>query len=124
MPQILLVCDEPLITSQVQTTLNRQGYLVETVSTEEKALVRLASDMPNLLIQNLAEGVGDTELWHSVRHNQSIAELPMLLIVAKADWGPGFEANPYLTACLTKPFHPMELSSNVQRLLMPRTHSA
>jgi DNA-binding response OmpR family regulator len=55
---------------------------------------------------------------HALRQDAGLAHLPVLLIIAKSHWGavyPGYSEG--WDGYLTKPFHPTELTRQLQRLL-------
>ena len=121
MADVLLVCDEPSAAALVHSALSGEGHSVETVENKADALACLAARVPDLLIHNLAAGEKDEELLRAVRQNPGLTGLPVLLITAKADWGPLFETYRHgLDGYLTRPAHPSELINRVRRLLMAR----
>jgi len=119
MPRILAVDDEPNIVRLIQVNLERHGYTVETANNGAQALAKIKANRPDLLVSDVMMPEMDGfELLANVRRDPAIADLPVIMLTAKAqdkDVMTGYQhgADMYLT----KPFNPQELLQFVKRLL-------
>lgn len=119
MPRILAVDDEPNIVRLIQVNLERDGYTVETANNGAQALAKIRQNRPDLLVSDVMMPEMDGfELLANVRRDPMLADLPVIMLTAKAqdrDVMEGYTrgADMYLT----KPFNPMELKQFVKRIL-------
>ena len=119
MPRILAVDDEPNIVRLIQVNLERDGYTVETANNGVQALAKIRANRPDLLVSDVMMPEMDgIELLTSIRRDPMLADLPVIMLTAKAqdkDVMEGYTrgADMYLT----KPFNPMELKQFVKRIL-------
>jgi len=119
MPRILAVDDEPNIVRLIQVNLERQGYQVETASNGTQALAKIRDHRPDLLVSDvMMPEMGGFELLENIRRDNSIADLPVIMLTAKTSEkdimdGMVRGADMYLT----KPFNPIELLQFVKRIL-------
>lgn len=119
MPRILAVDDEPNIVRLIQVNLERDGYTVETANNGAQALAKIRNNRPDLLVSDVMMPEMDGfELLANVRRDPMLADLPVIMLTAKAqdkDVMEGYTrgADMYLT----KPFNPMELKQFVKRIL-------
>lgn len=117
--QVLVVEDDPGILRQIAFNLESHGYSVETAMTGLQALKQLMRDRPDLLITDVMMPEMDgNELVASVRADPDLADLPIIMLTARAqdeDMMQGYQSGTDLY--LTKPFNPAELVTFVQRIL-------
>jgi phosphate regulon transcriptional regulator PhoB len=119
MPTILVVEDEPDIRKLVQYNLVQERYKVLEAEDGEQALKLLQRTKPKLVILDLMlPGMSGLELCKTLRDRQETAQLPILMLTAKAgetDRVVGLEmgADDYLT----KPFSPREMVARVRAIL-------
>jgi Response regulators consisting of a CheY-like receiver domain and a winged-helix DNA-binding domain len=119
MGHVLVVDDEPNIRRLAQVNLERHGYRVETAENGAQALAKIKANRPDLLVSDVMMPEMDGfELLANVRRDPAIADLPVIMLTAKAqdkDVMTGYQhgADMYLT----KPFNPQELLQFVKRLL-------
>jgi phosphate regulon transcriptional regulator PhoB len=119
MPTILVVEDEPDIRKLVQYNLAQERYKVLEAEDGEQALKLLQRTRPKLVILDLMlPGMSGLELCKTLRDRQETAQLPILMLTAKAgetDRVVGLEmgADDYLT----KPFSPREMVARVRAIL-------
>ncbi len=119
MPRILAVDDEPNIVRLIQVNLEREGYTVETANNGAQALAKIKANRPDLLVSDVMMPEMDGfELLANVRRDPALADLPIIMLTAKAqdkDVMEGYTrgADMYLT----KPFNPNELKQFVKRIL-------
>ena len=118
-PTILVVEDEPDIRKLVQYNLTQERYKVLEAEDGEQALKLLQRSRPNLVILDLMlPGMSGLELCKLLRERQETAQLPILILTAKAgeaDKVVGLEmgADDYLA----KPFSPREMVARVRAIL-------
>jgi two-component system alkaline phosphatase synthesis response regulator PhoP len=116
---ILVVEDEPDIRKLVQYNLAQERYKVLEAEDGEQALKLLQRTKPNLVILDLMlPGMSGLELCRLLREHQETAQLPILMLTAKAgeaDKIVGLElgADDYLA----KPFSPREMVARVRAIL-------
>lgn len=124
--RILVVDDEPDLLELVRVNLAQEGYRVETATSGRVALAELRRTRPDLAILDLMlPDVSGTDLCRRIRSDHGLADLPIIMLTAKADEVDrvvGFEvgADDYVT----KPFSPRELVLRVRAVLRRRTRVA
>jgi two-component system alkaline phosphatase synthesis response regulator PhoP len=118
-PTILVIEDEPDIRKLVNYNLTQERYKVLEAEDGEQALRLLQRARPNLVILDLMlPGMSGMELCKLLRDRQDTAQLPILMLTAKAgeaDKVIGLEmgADDYLA----KPFSPREMVARVRAIL-------
>jgi two-component system, OmpR family, alkaline phosphatase synthesis response regulator PhoP len=118
-PTILVVEDEADIRKLIQYNLAQERYKVIEAEDGEQALKLLQRSRPNLVILDLMlPGMSGLELCKLLRDRQETAQLPILMLTAKAgeaDKVVGLEigADDYLA----KPFSPREMVARVRAIL-------
>jgi len=123
MKKILVIDDEPDLRELVRINLDQAGYSVETASSGREALHALRRSAPDLVVLDLMlPDVSGTELCRKIRADPALAEIPVIMLTAKAaevDRVVGFElgADDYVT----KPFSPRELVLRVASVLRRRS---
>ena len=119
---ILVVDDEPDLLELVRFNLERAGFSVETAASGCEALERLRRAPPDLMLLDvMLPDVSDTEICRQVRADAGLAQLPVILLTARADEADraiGLElgADDYVT----KPFSPRDLTLRVRAVLSQR----
>ncbi|MEO3946402.1 ATP-binding protein [Gorillibacterium sp. CAU 1737] len=117
-PRLLVVDDDPVNLSVLETILAGEGYEVTLVTSGEQALAELAGHEFDLLLSDvMMPQMSGYELTRIVREQYPMAVLPILLLTARSraeDRATGFRAgaNDYVT----KPVEPQELRSRVRAL--------
>lgn len=116
----VLVCDdERFIVRLIQVNLERVGYEVITAYDGAEAIEKIHTHKPDLLLLDvMMPFVDGYEVLKRVRHNPETQNLPVIMLSAKATdsdvyWGYHLGTDLYLT----KPFHPAELVSSVDKML-------
>lgn len=119
---VLVVDDDPLILRVVATVLDLEEYEVVTATSAEEALDRLESARPDLVVSDVMMPEMDGfELCEKIRSDPAMATLPIILLTARdsdEDRRRGAEVGG--GAYLTKPFSPLELIDEIDRLLQER----
>ena len=118
-PIILIADDDPDIQMLVALRLERAGYRVLRASDGEAALSLALAESPDLAVLDWSMPKLDgLELTRRLRANAETAEMPVLLLTARAqeaDVATGIAAG--ATAYMRKPFSGEELSRRVRDLL-------
>jgi DNA-binding response OmpR family regulator len=113
---VLVVEDEPSISSFVSAYLKNAGYTVRTAATGGEALKQVAADRPSLVVLDLMlPDIDGVEVCKRIRTD---SDLPILMLTARdedVDKIIGLEvgADDYMT----KPFNPRELVARVKSIL-------
>lgn len=116
---ILVVEDEEEILELVTYNLSREGYTVESVTSGEDALTRIASRPPDLMLLDLMlPGVDGLEVCKAVKGNAATKDIAVIMLTARseeADIVTGLElgADDYIA----KPFSRRVLLARVKALL-------
>lgn len=119
MPLKILVCDdERHIVRLIQVNLEKQGYTVVTAFDGKEGLEKVRSEKPDLLVLDVMMPYMDGfEVLKSLRKEPETAELPVIMLTAKAQDKDVFEGYHYgADMYLTKPFNPIELVTFVKRI--------
>jgi two-component system phosphate regulon response regulator PhoB len=117
--RILAVDDEPDLLELVRLNLSQAGFEVDTAATGGEAMKSLRNVRPDLMVLDLMlPDTSGTDLCRELRSDPSFAELPIIMLTARADEVDrvvGFElgADDYVT----KPFSPRELVLRVRAVL-------
>lgn len=125
--RLLVVDDDPGLLLAVSETLRAEGYNVVTARRAADALVRVAENLPDLIISDIRmPGMDGYQLVRKVRSNARTRLVPVVFLTAKdeiADRIVGFRTG--VDAYITKPFEPEELVAVVAAILerVQRTHS-
>ena len=115
--RILIVDDEPSITTAVSAILKQAGYEIETAVTGQEALLTLAqTPAPDLLILDLMlPDIDGYEICRRVRKRPFY--LPILMLTARdSDWEKGVGLELGADAYMTKPFEPATLLAQVKAI--------
>ncbi len=115
--RILLVDDEPKITSALLLLFERAGYEVMVANSGQQALTKLA-EVPDLMVLDvMLPDVDGFSICRQVRRDSAVY-LPILMLTARdtlPDRVTGLELG--ADVYLTKPFEPRELLAQVRALL-------
>ncbi len=115
MPNLLLVEDDPAITTNLRDFLRLEGFAVEAVSGQREALARLPGEFDLVLLDvSLADGNGFAVCSAIKRET----DLPVIFLTASGDefsvvTGLDLGADDYIA----KPFRPRELVSRIRSVL-------
>lgn len=120
---VLVVDDDPLILRVVATVLNLEAYEVNTVESAAEALAHLQSSPCDLVVSDvMMPDMDGFELCERIRSDPDHARLPVILLTARdsdVDRRRGTAVGG--DAYLTKPFSPLELIDEIERLLHERS---
>ena len=115
-PMILLVDDDPSISTLVRLYLEKDGFEVETADRGDDALAAFRKNPPDLMLLDIMlPGMDGNDVLKSVRRTSSI---PVIMLTARDDTfdkvlGLELGADDYIT----KPFDPKELVARVRAVL-------
>ncbi|HPR63758.1 MAG TPA: response regulator transcription factor [Thermoanaerobaculia bacterium] len=120
---ILVVEDEDDIRELLAYNLHREGFQVETASTGEEALKRVADDpLPHLVLLDLMlPGIGGLDVCRLLRRQTATAKLPIIMLTARSGdrdivTGLDIGADDYIT----KPYNFSILLSRIKAVLRRR----
>lgn len=120
---VLVVDDDPLILRVVSTVLDLEEFDVVTATSAAEALDRLATSSPDVVVSDIMMPEMDGfELCQRIREQPAHAKLPIILLTARdgdEDRRRGIDVGG--DAYLTKPFSPLELIDEIDRLLDERS---
>ena len=128
MARLLIVDDEPSLVLLMRTVLEKVGHTVSEAANGQEALVKLgvvpensAVELPDLVLLDVMmpvlDGIGVAK---ALRVHERAAKVPILIVTAKGDMRPLFEAMPQVAGFFQKPFTPASLREAVARALEPR----
>ena len=123
MAKLLIVDDEPTLVLLMQTVLEKDGHTVESAANGQEALVKLgvAPDYPSAPLPDLVlldvmmpvlDGLGVAA---AMKDHPRAGRIPILIVTAKGDMRPLFEAMPQVAGFFQKPFTPAGLREAVQK---------
>ena len=116
---VLLVEDEPALSTLLIYSLEAEGYRVSSAEHGEVALTMIAEDPPDLVLLDwMLPGVSGLEILRRLRARDSTRDLPILMLTARGEEaerirGLGTGADDYVV----KPFSVAELMARVKGLL-------
>jgi len=114
--RILIVDDEPSITSALSTILQQAGYQVVVAHTGTEALARLPEKLDLLILDLMLPDMDGYEVCRQIRKRPSY--LPILMLTARdAQWEKVMGLEWGADAYMTKPFEPGELLAQVKAIL-------
>lgn len=122
-PKILVVEDEEPLSILLRYNLESEGYDVETVNRGDEAEIRLAEQVPDLLVLDwMLPGLSGIELCRRLRLRPETESLPVIMLTARGEEtdrirGLSTGADDYVV----KPFSVPELMARV-RAMLRRAH--
>jgi len=128
MANLLIVDDEPSLVLLMRAVLEKVGHTVSEACNGQEALVKLgvapddpAAPLPDLILLDVMmpvlDGIGTAA---ALRDHPRAAKVPILIVTAKGDLRPLFEAMPQVAGFFQKPFTPAGLREAVTRAIAPR----
>lgn len=118
-PKILIVEDDPAISSLIRTTLELQGYQFQTAQTGAEALAIEVSYTPDVIILDL--GLPDMDGVDIIRKIRSWSSIPIIVVSARMEDRDKVEAlDAGADDYLTKPFSIEEFLARVRVALRRR----
>jgi two-component system phosphate regulon response regulator PhoB len=117
--KILIVEDEEDVLELIRYNLEKNGYLTDSALSGRKALEKIRSTSPDMILLDLMlPEVDGLEICRNVKKDANTADIPVIMLTAKgteADIVAGLEmgADDYIT----KPFSPRVLMARVKAVL-------
>ena len=119
---VLIVEDDPNISSLVEFRLKREGFEVRIARDGEQAIAQMENPPPDLVIMDVMIPFRDGyEVLAAFRKNPAWSLVPVIMLTSRSseqDVARGLSAG--ASDYLTKPFRPGELLARVHRLLRPQ----
>jgi CheY-like chemotaxis protein len=128
MARLLIVDDEPSLVLLMRTILEKDGHVVAEAGNGQEALAALgvapedpAKTLPDLVLLDVMMPILDgIAVAAAMRDHPRGAKVPILIVTAKGDLRPLFEAMPQVAGFFQKPFTPAGLREAVQRAVAPK----
>ena len=128
MASLLIVDDEPTLLLLMRTVLEKAGHQVAEAHNGLEALDKLgvdphnpAADLPDLILLDVMMPIMDGfGVAAAMRVHPRAANIPILIVTAKGDMRPLFEAMPQVAGFFQKPFTPATLREAVLRAIAAR----
>jgi two-component system, OmpR family, phosphate regulon response regulator PhoB len=117
--RILIVEDEEPLVMLLRYNLEAEGYLVDSTGNGEEAELKLAEDVPDLMVLDwMIPNVSGIELCRRLRARPETAQLPIIMLTARGEEtervrGLATGADDYIV----KPFSVPELVARIGALL-------
>ena len=118
-PLILVVEDEAALATLLRYNLEKEGYRVAVATDGEEALLRMAEEMPDLILLDwMLPSVSGIEVCRRIRAGLPTRNIPVVMLTARSEEGDrvrGLEtgADDYVT----KPFSMVELLARLRAVL-------
>lgn len=116
---ITIVEDEPFIIEALSFILEKEGFMVKSISDGAKAIEFIKDTEPDLVILDIMlPNVSGMKILEDIRSTKSISELPVLMLTAKGqkkDRRAAEDAG--VNKFMTKPFDNAELIQQVKLML-------
>jgi CheY-like chemotaxis protein len=123
MAKLLIVDDEPTLVLLMRTVLEKAGHTVDAAGNGREALVKLgvapedaAAPLPDLVLLDvmmpILDGLGVAS---AMKDHPRVGGVPILIVTAKGDMRPLFEAMPQVAGFFQKPFTPAALREAVEK---------
>ena len=129
MANILVVDDEPSVVMLLRFILEKSGHAVEESHNGQEALKQLGIDpvnaaapLPDMVLLDVMMPIMDGfSVAKAMSSHSRTSQVPILVITAKGDMRPLFEAMPQVAGFFQKPFDPKQLREAVAKLTGPKT---
>lgn len=116
---ILVVDDDPLLCSLLESSLKRAGFNCQTSYSGQAALDEMQKAAPNLIVLDIMmPDMNGFEVARRIRANPQTADIPVIMLTARIDAASrrtGMEIG--VDAYITKPLSPKQLIERIQNLL-------
>ena len=116
---ITIIEDEPFIIEALSFILEKEGFIVKSISDGAKAIEFVKDTNPDLLILDIMlPNVSGMKILEDIRSTKLIAELPVLMLTAKGqkkDRRAAEDAG--VNEFMTKPFDNAELIQQIKHML-------
>ncbi|MDA8914613.1 response regulator [Amylibacter sp.] len=116
---ITIIEDEPFIIEALSFILEKEGFIVKSISDGAKAIEFVKDTNPDLVILDIMlPNVSGMKILEDIRSTKLIAELPVLMLTAKGqkkDRRAAEDAG--VNEFMTKPFDNAELIQQIKHML-------
>ena len=116
---ITIIEDEPFIIEALSFILEKEGFIVKSISDGAKAIEFVKDTNPDLVILDIMlPNVSGMKILEDIRSTKLIAELPVLMLTAKGqkkDRRAAEDAG--VNKFMTKPFDNAELIQQIKHML-------
>ncbi|MBT9139776.1 MAG: Alkaline phosphatase synthesis transcriptional regulatory protein PhoP [Dehalococcoidia bacterium] len=122
MARILVVDDEETIVELISFNLEKEGFIVDTATDGQEALLKIATKKPDLIVLDwMLPGLDGLDICRRIRQNPDTTDIPVIMLTARGEevdriLGLELGASDYVT----KPFSPRELAARVKAQLRAR----
>lgn len=122
-PKILLVDDEPKVLDLIGFRLQLLGYRVISARSGEEALALASSDLPDLIILDIAmPGMDGLAVCSRLKKSELLNAIPVLMLTARCDMEDVNKAMAEGAAdYLVKPYDPAVLQMKIRQCLAAGT---
>lgn len=128
MANLLIVDDEPSLMMLMHAILEKSGHTIAEAVNGQDALAKLGvapenavTPLPDLILLDVMmpvlDGIG---VANALRDHPRAGKVPILIVTAKGDLRPLFEAMPQVAGFFHKPFTPAGLREAVARAVKPK----
>ena len=119
--KILVVDDDPEISSLVQYTLESQGHTVRVCDNGREVLETLKSYKPDLLVLDvMLPGIDGYSLASQISEDGDLSAMPIIVLSALEPSRTMFQRFSQVAAFLTKPFNTDDLTEAIKNALAKR----
>lgn len=113
--KILLIDDDPDVRILMSTTLQREGYTVDTASGREEALRQLQTQPPSLILLDvLLSGTDGRQLCRELKAAEATQHIPVIMYSGHPGAAPKFESYG-ADDFISKPFNTGDLLTKLTR---------
>ncbi len=116
---ILVVDDDPLLCSLLESALIRSGFECHTVLNGQNALDHIQKHAPDLVVLDIMmPGIDGFEVARHIRATPQTADTPIIMLTGRIDASSqrnGLDAG--VDTYMTKPISPMQLIDAIYKLL-------
>ncbi len=122
MARILVVDDEETIVELISFNLEKEGFIIDTATDGQEALLKIATKKPDLIVLDwMLPGLDGLDICRRIRQNPDTTDIPVIMLTARGEevdriLGLELGASDYVT----KPFSPRELAARVKAQLRAR----
>ena len=128
MAKVLVVDDETSVATLMRFILEKSGHAVAEARDGREALAALgvdpenpAAELPDVVLLDVMMPVMDgLAAARAMRDHPRASKVPILVVTAKGDLRPLFDAMPQVAGYFQKPFDPHRLREAVARAAAPR----
>lgn len=124
-PTVLIIDDEPDVTSYLETLLSNHGFATRSANSADEALERLREGRPDLILLDLMMPLKTgINLFNKIKKNETYRDIPVVIVTGiqerfSADFKGFFEGLKLKkpSAFVEKPVNPEELVRTVKKEL-------